>query len=130
MGPGQGCKNLASRLRRGFLAADTIVALFIIGMLSMILVVGLSMAQKARDRLADQRSAIHLAETLMTQIQTHQPIAMPNEAKINVQPVEAADGPVDGQWVRVQVEYHKATASLVGLTPTTVTITPTTGESQ
>ena len=90
---------------------DTSVGVVIAGMLGLILIVAITKATRAGDRIEDGAAAARLAQRALVAVQQGQTPHVGAEATVQVKPVS-----VEGRrWVEVTVSYHGRSATLVGL---------------
>lgn len=111
-------KQSRKRIRRGWLAADTMIGLAIVLALLTTLGAALAKQQRASDRLAETRASVRLAEQTLIAMQTSQeaPVAPP-DVTITVTALHASGGAPTLKWVRVTVARSNRVQSLVGLVP-------------
>jgi len=102
---------LNRQTRRGFILMDTLIALFVIGATTAMLLGAVTMNHRGAQRLAEQRQAMRLAERVLTELQTG------SEPATNVARIVVLDdaAPQGYRWVRVEVPYRRGDVALVGL---------------
>ncbi|HEY7115093.1 MAG TPA: hypothetical protein VH475_00820 [Tepidisphaeraceae bacterium] len=99
---------------------DTMTGLVVAGILGVILVIAITRAGRAQDRLEEQGTAVRICQHVMDALHQGRPAPSTwGEAKVTVTPVaDRGAAVVAGQaWVEVGVSYRGRTASLVGLVP-------------
>jgi hypothetical protein len=106
--------------RRGFFVSDAVVGLGILAAVALGVAAASRSAGVAATRLADQRSAVRLAENVLVVLQSGEAIDDAWQERITLRPLP--DAPPVGQrvWIEVQAKVGHATASLAGLVDRTV----------
>jgi type II secretory pathway pseudopilin PulG len=102
-----GKKNFAHK--PGFMALEAMIALIIIAALVLVLGLAVTMQDRVAQRLEERRSAAHLAEAAMIQLQTGRPATVPAGATLRVERIGGSQ-----QWMKVAVTYHGKTVELDG----------------
>jgi type II secretory pathway pseudopilin PulG len=105
--------------RNGFLAADVLLGLMLLGVLATVLAMALNMRSQAALRLAEQRTALQTAEHVLMGLATdgRTPATDP---EMTVQVTRRGERLGEYEWVDVTVIHGRHRASLVGLArPTT-----------
>lgn len=102
----------------GFITADTLVGIAIVAMVTGLLLLCVKHERAGEVALADSRSAIHLAEHAMLNLQHHQPLPTLHEAKLQVRPTTDGTAPAGFAWVKIDATLHGHRQSLVGIVPT------------
>ena len=104
--------------RRGLFFMDTVIGLVIAGTLGLILVIAITRATQARDRLEDSATAGRAAERALATIQRGEPAPVAvGDAKVTVKPVTGGARVEGREWLEVIATYNGRSASLVGLVP-------------
>jgi hypothetical protein len=92
---------------------DTVIGVIIAGTLGLILVVAITQATRAGDRIDDGAAAVRLAQRAIAIVQQQGHMPAPGElgdATAQLKPIT-----LDGRaWVEVTVTYHGRTATLIG----------------
>ena len=100
----------------GFVLADLVAALAILGVVLVALSVAVTGRARAADSLATSRAVSSAAEDAMTRLQLGQTPTPPESVRLSVKRLEApAAG--DKVWVEVTASRDRQTASLVGMVP-------------
>jgi len=104
--------------REGFLIADVMMGLAVLGVVAVVLIGAASRTGRAADRLSNARTAGRVAEQVLVEMQAGLPPSPPGaETKIAVEPT-AGGAHVPGQrWVQVVVSFRGESRLLVGLVP-------------
>ncbi len=111
----------------GYLLLDTLVGLTMIAMLITMLAVTLGHQRKASRSLAATRTAVSLAEQVLTNLQVgHADFHITTDdedydgepTRIDAAPLDGAHAPNQLAWVNVSVVYHGQVAVLTGLART------------
>lgn len=107
------------KVRTGYIAADAITALVIVGILLTVLTVAVSRQRRGSERLADFRAAVRLAEETITALQTGAARPQPPQGvTVQVRPLAtppALQAPAGSTWVDVNVTFNGRSSSLAGL---------------
>jgi type II secretory pathway pseudopilin PulG len=104
--------------RRGFMMADAIAGLVLLGTLATLLAVAAGMRQKSAQRLSVQRHAQVLAQEALANLQaTGTPKVSDDLAHVSVE--RTGKFVADREWVEVTVTSDGRRSSIVGLAPTT-----------
>jgi hypothetical protein len=97
---------------------DTVIGLSIAGLLGLVLVVGITQAKKAQERLAEGTAGVRTAQRVMATLQEGGAApATLDGAKVKVTPVEGGTKVQGRTWVEVAVERKGRSATLIGLVP-------------
>ncbi len=103
--------------RRGFVMADILLGLAIVGLLAIGLTVVLNRQERASQILADSRDATRLAERAVTALQSGRPLP-PDDAQQQTGVRRLPDPAPTGQaWVEVSARVRGREVSLVALIP-------------
>jgi type II secretory pathway pseudopilin PulG len=102
---------------RGFLLADSLMALAVVVILTMTLTVAATRQQRASAHLADSRATMRLAEATILAMQTGQPLPpAPEGMTISVRRAAASQAPPGGcTWAIISVAHGAHTTELIGL---------------
>ena len=105
------------RSHRGWFAAEAMIGLAVVVVLTAALATSVTSSQRAAQRLADARAAARLAEATITALQTGRPApAAPTGATVQVQRLaHSTDLPPGSAWANVTVNFNGRTADLTGL---------------
>jgi hypothetical protein len=115
--PGKPCQN-HQRHRRAFVAIDALIALGIVAGLAIMLAAAVRQHRTAAIGLADARSAVHLAEHAMLNLQHHQKIpVIGRDSRLQILPVTGGDVPPGYQWAEVRATVAGHERSLIGIIP-------------
>lgn len=107
---------MQARKPNAFMYLDTLVALSVVIILTAMTTKSLIDHNRLQTKFADTRQAQHLAQRVLTDLQLGQPTAAPdNQTRIGIEPLKGGFQPDHQRWVRVTIDYHGQTASLVGL---------------
>lgn len=105
-----------TRHRPGFIAADVLGGLMIIGVLTLGVVTAVYHHQRAMNALARQKQAVALAEIAAASLQSGAglPESTP-ETRYSLQRLEEAEPLAQHVWVRVRVEHRGVPMELVAV---------------
>ena len=108
---------IRNRHSSGFLLADALGALFLVGVAMSLLAVATFNHRHAQTRIAHREAALHLADRLLMRAQSgNHVIAPPDEVQVSVEPLQdQASAPPAFKWVRIRVVWEGQAVSLVGL---------------
>jgi type II secretory pathway pseudopilin PulG len=103
----------------GFLLHDSLAALAIVSVLTIVLAVGLGQWRRGRAALADTQQAAAIAQRVLVSLQMGQTPPGEDEAtRIMLRPLEGGTGPLAGwHWARVSVVYRQREAEVIGIVP-------------
>ena len=107
-----------SRPRRGIFLADSIIGFTLIAILGLMLVVAITRANRARERLGEANESTRTARRVMTLLQQGQ--AAPQKmdgAEVRVAPAPGGADVPGHAWVQVTVSRGGRPFTLVGLVP-------------
>ena len=109
---------LRNRRRRGFMLLDVMTGFFLLTAIGTALVVVQSARHRTAARFADTRSAIHLAERALSELQGRGPMPKAlDDARVEIHPLPG-DAPIPGmKWIQIRAIVHGQSASLCGLVP-------------
>ena len=103
-----------------FMATDMLFGIIIVAILTGVLLGSVHHERSAEAALADSRSAIHLAEHALLNLQHHQPLpSLTSEMQLKLQPSPDGTAPAGFTWAKIQATVHGHTKSLLGIVPTT-----------
>jgi type II secretory pathway pseudopilin PulG len=106
------------RTRHGFLIADVMMGLAVLGVVAVVLISASSRTGRAADRLSNARTAGRVAEQVLVEMQAGLPLSQPDaETKIAVEPTAGGANVPGRRWVRVVVSFRGESRLLVGLVP-------------
>jgi type II secretory pathway pseudopilin PulG len=104
--------------RPAFMLTDTIIGLMIVGILGTVLVTAITTDGRAKRQLNDSAAALHIAQRVMATLREGKPAPQSlDDATVQVGPADGAAPATGKTWVRVAVNYHGRTATLIGLAP-------------
>jgi hypothetical protein len=105
---------------RAFLAFDALLAIWILGLLMVMLVVGLTWRRRVELKMAASRAATAQAESALTELQQGKPATLDH---LRVERLPDASPAPDYVWVRVTSTASGQSQSLTGLAKTSA-LTP------
>jgi Tfp pilus assembly protein PilX len=115
---GKGDRNQLSRARTGFMFADAMIGMAVLGTVMVILGVGLAREHRSAETLSQSRRAMRAAEAALADLQAGR--AMPAEfdgAALHVQETKSTAAPAGFHWVEVRATVGGRQAALAGLVP-------------
>ena len=96
---------------------EVIAGITIMTILAVVLAVLMTRQQRVAQRLAENRAAARLTESVLIDLQTGKVAQMPADVRTRVQPLDVSETARSMQWVRVEVTQNGRTTSLIGLAP-------------
>ena len=110
---------------RGFVLADVIMGLVIVGILAASLTVLMGRYRDASRRMSDMRAAVAVAEHAVAALQAGQPPPAPEaDQELLLRPLDVEGTPPRLRWVRITVIHHDQQAELTALVPARMVVTP------
>jgi hypothetical protein len=104
--------------RRAFMAIDTLFGIIIVGGITMSLIATVRHEQSAERALADSRSALHLAEHALINLQHGQPLpATTIDEHLTIHPANNGTAPAGFIWAKVDAAVNGHRQSLLGVVP-------------
>lgn len=100
--------------RRGYLIAEAVIAMSLIGVLIVAMAVMVTRQQKAAAALAEQRELARAAEQALLSLRSAE-APMPAGVEVRVEPVEGGETIAGRTWVRLTVAREGREVSLIGL---------------
>ena len=109
----------AQQPRRGFFIIDVATGLVLCMALAFALTIAVSSHSKTAARFADERSAVYLAERVLTELQSARPAPFaPTDAAIDVKALSPIPELPGKSWAQVKATVHGRSTTLVGWIPT------------
>jgi type II secretory pathway pseudopilin PulG len=108
--------NQRHRHSRGFLMADVILGMLLIGLILGLMTSTMSMWHRSSVRLLHERRATAEAERALTLLRAGQSSATDAAAILLIEPL-SGDAPQGLRWTRVTASVEGRSASLIGLLP-------------
>jgi hypothetical protein len=104
--------------RRAFLAIDAVFGLTIIAAVTVVLIGTVNHERSAELRLSDSRSALHLAEHALLNLQHGQPLPpVSGDTHLAIHPANGGSAPAGYVWATVDATVHGHHRSLTGVVP-------------
>jgi hypothetical protein len=101
------------------MAVDVVFGIIIVAIVTTVLLGTVHHERTAEAAFADSRSALHLAEHAMLNLQHHQPLpTVSGEMSLKVQPTGDGVAPAGFAWAKIQATVHGHQRSLLGVVPT------------
>ena len=105
--------------RRGFIIIDVTTGFFLCMALAFALTIAVSSHSKTAARFADERSAVYLAERVLTELQSARPApSAPTDGAIDIKPLSLIPELPGKSWAQVKATVHGRSTTLVGWIPT------------
>ena len=109
----------------GFILADAVMGLVIVGILTASLTVLMGRYRHASRRMSEMRAAVAVAEHAVGALQAGQPPPPPEgDQEILLRPLDVEGTPPRLRWVRITVIHHDQQAELTALVPARTVVTP------
>ena len=106
------------RNHRGFLVLDALLGLALIATASLVLLGTIKHERAAELRLTDSRSAVHLAEHALMNLQHGQPVpALSPDTQLTIRSATGGSAPAGYVWVKVEAAVHGQHRQLFGVIP-------------
>jgi hypothetical protein len=102
---------------RAFMSIDALIGMFIVAGVTIGLLTAAHSQRQAEFLLANNRSALHLAEHALLSLQHHQPAPTLAGAKLTLQPANTGQAPPGYAWIKVTAVVAGQTQSLFGVVP-------------
>jgi hypothetical protein len=110
--------RVSVRCAKAFLVADAVIALFVVATATVALLATVRHEHSAELNLADSRSALHLAEHALLNLQQGQPMpVVTGESQLKIQPTPDGTAPAGYVWAKVEAVVHGHHRSLFGIVP-------------
>jgi hypothetical protein len=104
--------------RRAFVAIDAMFGIIIVSVVSVVLATTLSRVRSTEIGLADSRSALHLAEHALLNLQHGQPIPVATgDSRLSIHRLATGTAPPGFIWAKVDVSLHGHNEALFGVVP-------------
>jgi hypothetical protein len=101
------------------MAIDMLFGIIIVGGVTVTLLATVRHEQSAERTLSDSRSAMHLAEHALLNLQHGQPMpASTTEAHLSIHAAPGGAAPAGFTWAKVDAAVHGHRQSLLGVVPT------------
>jgi hypothetical protein len=110
---------IRNRRSSGFLVADALGAIFLIGIATSLFATAIFNHRKVESRLVRREAAIRLADRELVRMRIGLAKSdIPSWAQITTAPLaDQKSAPVEWQWVRIQVAWDREAVSMIGLIP-------------
>jgi hypothetical protein len=103
---------------RGFVAVDMLFGIIIVMSVTVTLLVTMRHVRAAEENLSDSRSALHLAEHALLNLQHGQPMpSISREETLTIRPASNGTAPSGYAWAKVEASVRGHTQSLLGVLP-------------
>jgi len=100
------------------MSLDMLVGIFIVAAVTVVFVTTLRHERLAETALADSRSAVHLAEHALLNLQHGQPLPdTPDGMSLSIHPAPTGVAPAGFIWAQVDATVHGHHQSLLGVVP-------------
>jgi hypothetical protein len=106
------------RNRNAYMTADMIFGILIVGIVTAVLLGSVRHERSAEIALADSRSALHLAEHALLNLQHHQPMpSVTGDMHLAIESVPDGTAPARFQWTKIIATVHGHRRALLGVVP-------------
>jgi type II secretory pathway pseudopilin PulG len=107
---------MVSVRRRAFFTIDALIGLLIVAVLAAALGVALARQRRALTRFEDARSAIHLAERTLIELQNRRTLTR-GRAEVAVRNLDDTAAPDGYAWIEITASVGGRDAVILGLVP-------------
>jgi type II secretory pathway pseudopilin PulG len=116
--------------RTGFLMAEALTAIILLGMMAALLFYSVHQARRGMRRVADFRAATRLAEATLLALRSGQARLAAGGPSVSIQTMPDSQPQARTVWVRVRAEIDGHPAELIGAVPRSALAGPADGAAR